>query len=141
MVDAEGNHRASWQALRDAYSPVLIERVDLTSTSRGPRASLPASRGHQRANVTLRTRGPVDVDMPAYTLRGYRLHWAVTSVDGSETFAEGDLPLPALAPGAVWSGEVAWASPGEAHVLALSVVRPTGFPVLERRCGDEDLGA
>lgn len=132
VVDAEGNRRGSWRTLRDEYSPVLIERVDFSSARHRRKPSGSASGGHRRATVTLRTRGPIDVDMPAYTLRGYRLHWAVTSAHGSETFAEGDLPLPTLAPGTVWSGDLAWAPPGQAHVLALSIIRPTGFPVLER---------
>jgi hypothetical protein len=139
VVDAEGNRRGSWRTLRDEYSPVLIERVDFSSARYRRKRSGSASGSHRCATVTLRTRGPIDVDMPAYTLRGYRLHWVVMSADGSEAFAGGDLPLPTLAPGAVWTGEVAWAPPGEAHLLALSVIRPTGFPVLERRYGDEDL--
>jgi hypothetical protein len=70
--------------------------------------------------------------MPAYTLRGYSLHWVVTSPEGDETFSEGDIPLPVLAPAASWSGEVEWVVPEAEHVVTLSIVRPTGFSVIER---------
>jgi hypothetical protein len=70
--------------------------------------------------------------MPAYTLRGYSLHWAVTSPAGDETFMEDDLPLPTLPPATTWSGEVEWNVHGAEYVFTLRVVRPTGFTVIER---------
>ena len=70
--------------------------------------------------------------MPVYTLRGYQLQWAVMRQGESTPFAEGALALPVLVPGADWSGEIAWSGPEGEHVLQLSVVRPTGFAVIER---------
>ncbi|MFQ5811948.1 MAG: glycoside hydrolase family 2 TIM barrel-domain containing protein [Anaerolineae bacterium] len=122
VVDAERNRRGSWGVLREEYTPVLIDSVAFSSASGDSRS----------ATVTLRTRGAVEEDMPAYTLRGYSLHWAVASPEGDEAFSEGDLPLPTLPPGTAWSGEVEWAEPGAEYVLTLSVVRPTGFTVSER---------
>jgi hypothetical protein len=84
------------------------------------------------ATVALHTRGPVDVDMPAYTLRGYTLHWALTSPDGATTFSKGDLPMPTLEPAATWSAEIQWAVPTQNYVLMVSIIRPTGFTVIER---------
>jgi len=97
-VDAERNRRGSWELLREEYTPVLIESVIFA----------PESGGSRSATVALRTRGPLEEDMPAYTLREYNLHWAVTSPDGKETFSEGGIPLPTLAPATTWSGEVEW---------------------------------
>jgi hypothetical protein len=122
VVDAERNRRGSWWLLRQEYTPVRIESLTLG----------PAPGGDQRAAVTLRTRGPVETDMPAYTLRGYTLHWALTSPDGGIVFSEGDLPLPTLEPGSEWSGEVGWAVPEAAYRITMRVVRPTGFAAVER---------
>jgi beta-glucuronidase len=122
LRDAERNRRGSWWLLREEYAPVRIEGVELSA----------ASAGRRSATVALRTRGPVDLDMPAYTLRGYRLHWVVRSSQGDTVFAEGDLALPVLEPGAAWSGQVDWAVPQAEYLLTLSIVRPTGFAVLEQ---------
>ena len=122
VVDAERNRRGSWWVLREEYAPVSIDSGTYSPTSGSSR----------NTTVFLRTRGPVEEDMPAYTLRGYTLHWAVTSPESEETFSEGDLSLPTLAPGSEWSGEVEWVVPEADYVLTLSVVRPTGFSVIER---------
>jgi hypothetical protein len=121
LVDAERKKRGSWQVLRDQYAPALIDSVTLS----------PVVDGRRTATVALHTRGPVDVDMPAYTLRGYTLHWAMTSPDGDSMFSESDVPLPILAPGVHWSGEIALTLPAEGYVLTISLVRPTGFSVTE----------
>jgi beta-glucuronidase len=122
VVDAERNRRGSWRVLREEYTPVLIESMAFAPTL-GDACS---------ATVVLRTRGPIEEDLPAYTLRGYSLQWTVTSADSREMFAEGDLAMPTLEPGASWEGEVEWSDPGEEYLLTLSIVRPTGFAVLER---------
>ncbi len=122
VVDAERNRRGSWDLLREEYAPVLIESV----------AFGPASGGERRATVRLRTRGPTGQDMPAYTLRGYHVHWAITSPGGEQAFAAGDVRLPTLEPGTGWAGDIQWPEPAETdYVLSVSVIRPTGFPVIE----------
>ena len=90
------------------------------------------SSGTQRATVVLRARGPVEHDLPAYTLQGYRLAWTVAAPDGQWVFAQGGLPLPTLPPGTTWSGTLAWAVPGTDYQLTLQLLRPTGFAVLEQ---------
>jgi beta-galactosidase/beta-glucuronidase len=122
VVDVERNQRGSWLVLREEYSPVLFDTVTFST----------ASEVSQSAAVSLRARGPVEADMPVYTLRGYALHWAVMSPDGNETFSEGDIPLPTLAPAETWSGDVTWDMPDADYVITLSVVRPTGFSVIDR---------
>ena len=122
LVGDDRRPRGSWWVLREEYSPVLIDSVTFSPTP-GDRRS---------ATVSLHTRGPVEEDMPVYTLRGYSLHWTVTSPEGDKAFSEGDLPLPTLAPAATWSGEVKWVVSDADYVLTVSVVRPTGFSVIER---------
>jgi hypothetical protein len=122
VVDGAGNRRGSWWLLREEYSPVLIQSVTFA----------PAVGSARCATVKLRTRGPVEQDLPAYTLRGYRLRWVVTSPERAGTFAEEGLTLPTLAPGSEWTGEIEWAMPEADHILILSIVRPTGSSVIER---------
>ena len=121
VVGADRGRRGSWYVLREEYSPVLFDSVTFT----------PVSGGVQTAMVSLHTRGPVGEDMPVYTLRNYVLHWAVTSPDGSEVFSEGDAPLPTLPPAETWSGAATWNVPAADYVVTLSVVRPTGFSVID----------
>jgi beta-glucuronidase len=118
VVDEQRQRRGSWRVLRDEYSPICIEALKFTSAS--------------SAAITLRSRGPFESDMPVYSLQGYRLCWVLTSSDKRVIFSQGEIPLPALLPAAVWSGEITWqAHQGEA-ILTVSVVRPAGFAVLER---------
>ena len=125
VVDAERHRRPSWYLLREEFSPVLIEGVTLA----------PQSEGQRSAGVTLRSRGPED--MPSYTLRGYSLHWAVTSPGGEDVFAEGELALPTLEPGTEWTGSIQWTEPDAESVLTVSIMRPTGFAVIERTYSPE----
>jgi hypothetical protein len=122
VVDAQRNRRGSWHVLREAYAPLLVESVEFS----GP------SGGTCRAAITLRARGPVDEDIPAYTLREYRLCWEVARREDGKVAAEGALVLPTLEPGARWLGEVAWDEPGDEVVFTLSVARPLGHTVVER---------
>jgi len=122
LVDAARDKRGSWSILREEFSPALLDSVVFSPVT-----------NHQRtAAVVLHARGPVDVEMPAYTLRGYSLHWATTSPGGDSTFSAGDVFLPVLAPGAKWSGEIAWPVPAQDYILTISIVRPTGFSVTIR---------
>jgi hypothetical protein len=117
VVDERRQCRGSWRVLRDEYSPIRIEALEFTSLS--------------SAEITLRARGPLEVDMPVYTLRGYRLRWMVTSPDKQIVSSQGEIPLPALPPAGAWSGEIAWQAPQGNAILTVSLVRPAGFAVLE----------
>jgi beta-glucuronidase len=122
VVDSNRNKRTSWNVLREEYSPVLIDSLILSPTV-----------GDQRtAMITVHTRGPIDVDMPVYTLRGYTLHWAVTSQDESSIVSEGEVSLPTLSPGTKWSGNLTITVPAEDYIVKVSIIRPTGFFVIER---------
>ena len=122
LVDLNRNRRGSWEVLREEYAPALIDSLSLSPAADGTRVAL----------VGLHTRGPLDVDMPAYILRGYGLHWAVTSVDASTEFSDGDIPLPTLVPASQWSGEIPFSEPSEEYQITLSIIRPTGYSVTER---------
>ncbi len=88
VVDAWRQRRGSWAVLREAYAPAVLEAIRLS----------PASGGTQRATVILRARGPVESELPAYTLRGYRLTWTVAAPEGHPVFAQEVVPLPTLPP-------------------------------------------
>jgi beta-galactosidase/beta-glucuronidase len=122
LVDAERNRRASWDVIREEYAPILIDSLTLSRQDDGK----------STAKVSLHTRGPVDVDMPAYTLRGYSLQWTLTSPDGSKEFSEGAMALPLLAPASEWSGDIVFDLPGEEYIVTLKIMRPTGYAVIER---------
>jgi len=121
LVDFNRNRRGSWEVLREEYAPVLIDFLILS----------PIADDKRTATVTLHTRSPIDVDMPAYTLRDYSLHWQVTSLDGNTTFAKGDIPLPKLTPASQWSGNIEFTSPTAQYIIFVSIIRPTGYCVIE----------
>jgi beta-glucuronidase len=122
LVDFNRSRRGSWDVLREEYAPALIDSLSLS----------PATDGKRIATVVLHTRGPVDVDMPAYTLCDYSLHWQVTSLDGNTTFAKGDTPLPTLTPASQWSSNIEFTSSTEQYIISVSIIRPTGYRVIER---------
>jgi beta-glucuronidase len=121
IVDAERSQAPIWEIIREQYSPVIIDSV-IFSDGAG---------GEQKGTINIRSRGPVDVDMPAYTLRGYSLNSKLISPDGSEVFFEGGTLLPELAPGEIWSGEIIWELPDTEFLVVISISRPTGFSVWE----------
>jgi len=127
LVDFNRNRRISWEVLREEYAPVLIDSLTLSPLADGQRA----------ATITLHTRGSIDVDMPSYTLRGYSLHWVVTSPDGRTKFSEGDIPLPTLAPASQWSGDIEFTAPPEDYVITVSIIRSTGYSAIERSYSSE----
>lgn len=109
-------------SVKVVFKPALIDSLTLSPTVDGQRT----------ATVTLHSRGRVDVDMPVYTLRGYILHWAVTSPDGSTKFSEGDVSLPTLPPASQWLGGILLTVPGADYIVTVSIIRPTGFSMTER---------
>jgi len=122
LVDFDRNRRGSWDVLREEYAPALIDSLALSA----------AADGNRTATITLHTRGPVDMDMPAYTLRGYSLHWAVTSSDRNTKFSAGDISLPTFAPGSRWSGDIEFAIPKEEYIITVTIIRSTGYDVFKR---------
>jgi beta-glucuronidase len=121
VVDARRQRRDSWTVLREAYAPAVLDSVRMSM----------APDGGYRATVILRARGPVDRDLPAYTLQGYCLAWTVAAPEGQRVFAHGVIALPKLAPDTTWSGAIEWPAPQADSQLILRLLRPTGFAVLE----------
>ena len=122
VVDVWRRRRGAWAVLRAAYAPAVLDAVRM----------LAASGSTQRATVTLRARGPLERDLPAYTLEGYRLAWTVTAAGGRRVFAQGVVTLPTLPPGATWLGAVEWAAVQADCWLTLRLLRPTGSAAFER---------
>ena len=121
VVDPERNKRLSWQVLREEFSPVVFDSLNLTDIVEGKRTGI----------IKLHTRGPIEADMPVYTLRDYNLHWTVASPDGSTVFLEDNIAFPELAPGSEWAGEFNFQIPESDYIISLSIIRPTGFNVIE----------
>jgi beta-glucuronidase len=121
VMDAERNKRPSWDVLREEFSPALFDSLALS----------PEVDGHRTISIILHTRGTIDMDMPVYTLRGYTLQWAVTSPEGSTKYSEGDASLPTLSPTSEWSGEFTFEVPALDYIVTVSIIRPTGFNVIE----------
>jgi transcriptional regulator with XRE-family HTH domain len=122
LVDSQRNQRGSWEVLRDEYSPAFIDTLTLPTSSDGQRV----------ATVSLHTRGPMDIDMPIYTLREYTLHWEVTLIDKKTMIFQGDVSLPNLAPTTQWTGEIKFPIPSQEYIVELSIIRSTGSSVIER---------
>lgn len=122
VVDAHRRRRGSWAVLREEYAPVLFDSVSFSPKSASPHGMV----------VVLRIRGPVDNDMPAYTVREYRLHWMVVGAQDQKLLSQGHLLLPTLTPGTIWSTQVEWPEPTEEYVVTLRIIRPTGLIVIER---------
>jgi beta-glucuronidase len=121
LVDYDRNRRGSWETLRNEFAPALIDMLTLS----------PEVDGQRTVKVSFHTRGPIEVDMPAYTLRGYILKLAVTSPDEITIFSEEDVSLPTLTPGSQWSGEILVTVPATEYILTVSIVRPIGFSVTD----------
>ena len=110
VVDKHRRRRRSWAMLRREYAPVLLEAV--TASRSG-------------AIIRLRAR----LDLPSYTLRGYRLRWELRSSEGT-MLSRGSKLLPDLPPGRQWTARLRWPHPGSDTALAVDVVRPTGFSAI-----------
>ena len=108
VVDLLGARKPSFEVLRLESSPV--EGVEVRRTG-------------GRASVVVRARR----DIPAYTLRGYRVRWTVYG-DGGIPVERGEADLPDLKPGE--EAEVPF-EPRTSKVrrMVIDVVRPTGFTV------------
>jgi beta-glucuronidase len=122
LVDFNRNRRGSWALLRQEYAPAVIDSLSLSLGKDNSRL----------ATVALHTRGPIDVDMPVYTLRSYSLQWRLTSPDGSVRFSEGQIPMPTLSPASEWLAEIEFTAPAEEYIITVSIVRPTGYSVIQR---------
>jgi beta-glucuronidase len=105
-VDVFGVRKPSFDVLRRESSPV---------------ASLEIRPGDGDIVAVVRTRG----DLPAYTIRGYRLRWTVFGTGGIP-LERGEAVLPDLAPGELAEIPVR-PTTKDIGRIAVEVVRPTGF--------------
>jgi beta-galactosidase/beta-glucuronidase len=121
IVDENRQKTPVWDMIRAQFSPVLIEDISLLTNSDDQLGF----------EIHVRSRGPVEEDMPVYTLRSYQLKWEILLQEGSEGWMEDVLSMPDLPPGTAWSGEFSWTDPGEDFLVKISILRPLGFAVYE----------
>jgi hypothetical protein len=122
VVDGIRSPRPSWHTLQEEFAPLVIEKVDFTFTKKD----------QCRVKVKLHTRGPLENDLPAYTLRNYRVTWEFLSSAGKPLNLRGEVHLPVLLPGTSYNLNIevpSWIKKSKLHI---SVIRPTGFIVIEK---------
>lgn len=116
VVDLLDRRKPSWDALRREASPIRSLEI-----------GIPDRQGEEnRLPVLLDTRSLQD--LPAYTLRGYRLVWTVFN-DLDQPIAGGADTLPDLAPGVRHRHVVTWPGAGAGVRAKVEVFRPTGWSV------------
>lgn len=125
VVNMDRERYGAYDVLREEFSPALFQRIE-----NHPAPLIPGQ--PVTTQVTIWSRGPVETEMPAYTLRGYTLCWQILACHGSEVLQQGEIALPVLEPDTTWDGGFAWIVPeDDAFTLHLSIVRPNGFVSLE----------
>jgi beta-galactosidase len=112
VVDVFGVRKPSFEVLRRESSPVGSLEVRVEAG---------------RMFALVRTRK----DIPAYTLKGYRLRWTAYGT-GSIPLERGEAPLPNLEPGVSFSSSLPTKG-RDVRVVLVEVVRPTGFPAAAGR--------
>lgn len=119
VVDLLGRRKASWAALRREASPVRSLTIEP-----------PVRDSHMiRGRVRIVTRSLAD-DLPAYTLRAYRLLWTASDRH-DRPLGAGSRVLPDLPPGSSQWEEVAWPASDEPARIRVEVFRPTGYSVID----------
>jgi beta-galactosidase len=114
-----------WGQLKRAYSQLQATNAPV----RGLAIVTSAGSGGRLSLLTVTPRGALSTDAPAFTLRGYRLAWQVTSASGQ--VLDGRLiELPDIAPGAapITIG-VGWTDPGTAVGQRVTLLSPLGYEV------------
>jgi len=111
VVDVWGNHKPSYELLREESSPIAELRIEGVPTA---------------FRVTVQTRPHV----PAYTLRGYRLRGTYFGY-GQIPIEQQEASLPELKPGSEASLELKFAG-AQPEKIQFEVLRPTGFSAYTR---------
>lgn len=111
VVDIYGNHKPSWQAFREAASPLSQFEV-IRSTA-------------NQASIKIQTRSLKDI--PAYTLHEYTLIWTVYDDTGLPV-QSGKKILPTLAPGESFQASFPVNEESASRIRA-EIFRPTGYAV------------
>ena len=126
LVDENRVPRGSYNVIREEYSPVLFDSVSTDRDNFTPEQRV-------ATEVTLRVRGPVQSDMPSYSIEGYTLHWEVMDPTQGMSYSKGDVQIPGLAPAKDWTGVIDWVVPeNDSFLLKLTVIRSTGFECIEK---------
>ncbi len=123
VVNMNREPNRSYDVLREEFAPALFQHIE--------HHILPDQQ--VTTSITIRSRGPVGEQMPAYTLEGYSLQWQVLAGDQQTVLQSGAVAIPTLAPGETLETSIQWTVPENSlFSLHLSIVRPTGFVSLEK---------
>jgi beta-glucuronidase len=106
VVDVFGVRKPSFEVLAAESSPIEALEVGRDGAVRV---------------VTVRTRK----DIPAYTIRDYRVRWTAVGTGGIP-IERGEVPLPELAPGAAATVRFTPQAP-DIRAVVVEIMRPTGF--------------
>jgi beta-glucuronidase len=117
LYDINHNPTSVIEVIREQYSPIRS-------------VSLSVLESDDVISIEILPRGPIESDMPVYTLRGYKLRWSLISDDG-QVLAQGERELPDLAPAEAWIGEITVDLPASEFLAEIVIIRPTGFSVGE----------
>ena len=117
LYDWDRHPSALINLIREQYSPLKSVTI-----------SPPAHDGS--ISVELINRGPIEREMPAYTLRGYTLVLSLIFESGTVIQLE-KITLPDLPPSEVEDHQFFFQQPEEEYWFRIEVFRPTGFSVGE----------
>lgn len=119
VVDLLGRRKPSFEALRIESSPIkTLEVQELFLQQEAPKAV-----------IRLQTRA-LEKDFPAYTLRKYRMFWAVFN-KLEQPIATGVVELPVMPPGTEHTETIRWEKFSDPGRIQIEVFRPTGYSVHE----------
>lgn len=116
VVDDYRNKKRAYDQMKDFYAPVRAMSVkNILSTSQ------------VTTDITIEPRGKIDV--PAFTLTGYKLVWEVKSKDGS--VKEGSfINLPAIKPGdKALNYKAVWKNSADVAFVKINMISPLGYSV------------
>lgn len=126
VVTVWRDKKKGYNSLRAAHSPVKgLSTTHNTGTFSAGTAVV--------STITLTPRSAVATDMPAYTMKGYKLAWRI--YDNSNNLMDGGVTdIPQLSPGAsAWTVYVGWTVPaGGALRMQVTVITPVEYEVYEQ---------
>jgi len=116
VVDNYRNKKRCYEQMKDFYAPVRA--MDVKNTENGSQVT---------TSISIQPRGIIDI--PAFTLTGYKLIWEIKAKDGS-TNQGSFINLPAIKPGdKVLNFSTSWTKNENASHLKISILSPMGYNV------------
>jgi beta-galactosidase/beta-glucuronidase len=119
LLDRDRNPTPVIDILRLQYSPIREVSLSVFETEK-------------EFAVELYTRGPIEEDMPVYTLREYTLSWEILSQESANVLSTGEIVLPEFAPATSWKKNIKFMVPDTDYEIVIKIFRPNGFPAWEQ---------